>query len=424
MAYISFSTIQKKFIYIILFCILIGLFYFPLVLFFNEKDSNNFKINKNKLLQVFLYYLGHLLCFFPSLIIKYKSKRNKISIKNEYNKRDSKIIEYIFNDPSDKLHNFKIKNIIFLFIISLISILGDFLVIFIEEKEYSKGITQEKKNENNNKEEYKDIFSFEEYYFFEYFFFLIFSISILKVIYYKHQYYSIILLMIFGIFRYLYVINFDISKKILIELIIAFIDCIIYGYIKGLMEYNYFSIYKCCYIFGFINVPIIIIIYFIVSYIPCDSFCDLEFGKDNPKKYFDNIYSLFTGEINRLEIILYIVYTFVEGGFQLLINETLNRFTIYHILFIIQIIGFIIDILKVKEKIGKLIIIICCGFIELFFTLVFLEIIELNFCGLNKNLKKNIMNRSIEDSNISNIYEDDDEEQTIDDNNKQILQLK
>lgn len=38
------------------------------------------------------------------------------------------------------------------------------------------------------------------------------------------------------------------------------------------------------------------------------------------------------------------------------------------------------------------------NFLALFGFLVYLEIIELNFCGLNFNLKKNIVKRSIEDA--------------------------
>ena len=45
-----------------------------------------------------------------------------------------------------------------------------------------------------------------------------------------------------------------------------------------------------------------------------------------------------------------------------------------------------------------LFLMIIIGALELFVTLVFLEIIELNFCGLNKNIKKNIQIRALEDS--------------------------
>ena len=36
--------------------------------------------------------------------------------------------------------------------------------------------------------------------------------------------------------------------------------------------------------------------------------------------------------------------------------------------------------------------------LEIFMTLVYLEIIELKFCGLNQNIKRNIEMRAIEDS--------------------------
>ena len=211
--------------------------------------------------------------------------------------------------------------------------------------------------------------------------------------------------------------------KLLIQLIIAFIDCIFLGYISGLMKYKYFSIFKCCYIFGFINVPITMVIYFIVSYIPCKTFyCDVEYEN---KFYFDNIYSLFKGEINPIEIITYIIYSIIQGGFSVLINETINKYTIFHIFFIYQILEFINDVITrfINETpfsnffIWKSILVIGLGLIEILCTLVFLEIIELNFCGLDKNLRKKIMNRALIDSEISliNVNIEDDEDKQIND---------
>ena len=49
--------------------------------------------------------------------------------------------------------------------------------------------------------------------------------------------------------------------------------------------------------------------------------------------------------------------------------------------------------------------------INIFFILVFLEIIELNICKLDYNLRKNIMRRATEESiEICEIMEDSDEE--------------
>ena len=44
--------------------------------------------------------------------------------------------------------------------------------------------------------------------------------------------------------------------------------------------------------------------------------------------------------------------------------------------------------------------------VEIFFTLVFLEIIELKFCGLNKYIRKNIEKRAVDDANSSLLGEE------------------
>ena len=47
--------------------------------------------------------------------------------------------------------------------------------------------------------------------------------------------------------------------------------------------------------------------------------------------------------------------------------------------------------------------------INLLGIIFYLELIEFNFCGLNYNLKKNILERSIQDSNIE-LFKDNIEE--------------
>ena len=59
---ISFSTVPKKYIFIILFCIIIiGIEYISKFLVSN--DHKDLKINKNRLFEPFLYYIG---CMFYS----------------------------------------------------------------------------------------------------------------------------------------------------------------------------------------------------------------------------------------------------------------------------------------------------------------------------------------------------------------------
>ena len=69
---------------------------------------------------------------------------------------------------------------------------------------------------------------------------------------------------------------------------------------------------------------------------------------------------------------------------------------------------FIQNIIKNFEII-EIIFLISCFFIELIMILVFLEIIEIKFCGLNENLKRNIELRAMIDSSLSNENDDDDE---------------
>ena len=52
---------------------------------------------------------------------------------------------------------------------------------------------------------------------------------------------------------------------------------------------------------------------------------------------------------------------------------------------------------------------------------IYLEIIELRFCGLNKNIRKNIILRGENDSlNIDNIYEDDNNSDEEEEKNNEI----
>jgi hypothetical protein len=75
-----------------------------------------------------------------------------------------------------------------------------------------------------------------------------------------------------------------------------------------------------------------------------------------------------------------------------------------------SILYFIENIIDFYKKI-EMIILIVSLFIEIIMILVFIETIEINCCGLNKNLKKNIRSRATSESSltIENDEEDDDE---------------
>ena len=165
------------------------------------------------------------------------------------------------------------------------------------------------------------------------------------------------------------------------------------------MKYKYVSPYKVNCIVGMINFPLIIIIYIIISFTSLGNYVD------NIKEVFKD---LGPTNINRL-----ITLPFAYGIYVLLLNKIINDFTLYHIYVPLLIEYFIVNIsIEIEnENIFNIIFLIICFLIELVMILIFLEIIELNFCGLNKNLKKNIEFRAIDDNIPLEFKEDYDNEE-------------
>ena len=92
-------------------------------------------------------------------------------------------------------------------------------------------------------------------------------------------------------------------------------------------------------------------------------------------------------------------------------------------IFIMFIIG---QIAYFTQEIGDYIIVVIIGLIiMLFFSLVFNEIIELNFCGLSRNTKRNMASRAKDEIIESNLlkkqeFEGDDEIKVLEDNAKEL----
>ena len=108
-------------------------------------------------------------------------------------------------------------------------------------------------------------------------------------------------------------------------------------------------------------------------------------------------------------MIILILFPFVYGILHYILIKTIYDYTIFHmyIPFIIE--NFIEYIIK---NFGKLNIFLISSFIfELIMILVFLEIIEINCCELNKNLKRNIQLRGTIDSSLA--FENDDDNNSI-----------
>ena len=111
--------------------------------------------------------------------------------------------------------------------------------------------------------------------------------------------------------------------------------------------------------------------------------------KYKDKTYLDNFFA-YWDEFKGTEILAFVVQMFSRGLFNLFGHIIAKDFTPSHFIFLLMI-GEIFLVFKKFEpmKLASLFIIL----IELFMLLIFTEIIELNFCGLEYNTKKNIKER-------------------------------
>ena len=376
--------------------------------------KDNDILNSHSVFKLFITYFGMFLFIIPELILKLKMKNsNSINSDIKKNKKLNGAIQYIYTDLSDKT---TWKDYIHIGIISFILLLIDFIKIFIEKKTKCQNA---------------------EYFFTTLPFLLFISIFIYKTEFYKHQYISIIIITILGIYQYIIKITnyyknssdfLTIIFDLVLQILIGIGEAIYFSYIKGLMNYKFFSPYKVCYIFGFINMCIILIILFIISGIECQSdsyLCTIKQEKQdkdgkNTILFFDNIYLIFEN-INAFQIFILILISVCLGALKLLINLIINYYTVCHIFVFLQNNGVYDSINNEIKNQTNLFIELTLGIshlINFIFSSVFLEIIEFKCCGLNENYKENIKKRVEEENRISagennNVDENEDQDNSF-----------
>ena len=284
-------------------------------------------------------------------------------------------------------------------------------------------------------------FELVDFWTFDIVFSLLFMYLYYHIVPYKHQIYSMIfvafivtILLILASFCKVF---HDESENIYqykgtdlcIFVIIIFISLsflIFFGRINGkiIMDKYFLSPYKIIIIIGIIGFIINLIISIIFIGINTHKKCEEKKEDDKDKynifcyndlsKYFSSISDHKNYEIF-LEILLtlfYIIFSFIGLLCELLIIKYLNP------TYILWADNLYFEIIKIKDFIDngnffKLFIIL--QFTELFDfigCLIYLELIELKCFGLNLNTKKNIMIRSVSDSNE---YLNDDLSQSNDD---------
>ena len=313
--------------------------------------------------------LGMSLSLIPFLVFKKKSKTQKdelIFINNEKNS-----ISYNDNNEKDK-NKKKLKYQKYLLILA--SAFLDFAqkiltYVFIDNIDYN-------------------------FWIFDMIFLSLFSYIVLKIKLYIHQYLTIGIMIILGIS--INVINlYDVEdknryKNILLVLLIEIIYSLSMVINKFLMEYRFCSPYEISFSQGIFGLIINTILLTIFSHIEMknEKYQNIEYMG---KKYLDNFYQ-FTKGINIKIILVFIVSMICRLSFNLFSIITVKNYTPSHIALILLIgeITFIFNSEIDWKFFAKIIILIILAFSLLVFT----EIIELNFCGLQKYTRKNIAERA------------------------------
>ena len=195
--------------------------------------------------------------------------------------------------------------------------------------------------------------------------------------------------------------------------------------IKILMQYKYFSIFNILIIYGFIGIILTAIIGIISTFIECNKYYSASVLKickikDNTNKiYLENFKIWWNDEINISKIIILLIGVILNYCYRLFYILIIKNLTAIHIIFsflfytyFLGMIGNIKNYLDNKnDNISSLLsdaLVLTIHTVVFIGLLIYLEMIELDFCDLNYNLKKSIMDRSIQDYELEIDVEEDE----------------
>ena len=399
-------------------------------------------ISKHYLIQDFYKYIGYLLGGLIFSFILKKKTMNKDE--NEIKKKKSlQLKELIYN--AKKVAPSKVS------IIEILIVCG-FYFIHIETSRIL----------------YSFDFSGLDFWVFDIVFIILFMDSFFVMNYYKHQIYSLAFIIITNTILLLissflknseggkntYEIIEDVTGHsytfiIFMGIFILLSFLLSYSRVKSkvLMYFNYISPYKIIYYYGIIGAILTAIGLVFVTFKNCGEtegtphkLCYVEMvdARNVTQYYYDNFFKYFEELGNNLkdskfafyfEIFLitpfYFAINFFEFLCEILIiyylnpNYVLIRENLYY--FVIRFIFILIykDDYQKYITFQQFLILQSSEFLALLGYLVYFEIIELRFCKLDKDLKKNIANRGDRESKISNNPDNlkDNEDNNDNDNN-------
>ena len=222
--------------------------------------------------------------------------------------------------------------------------------------------------------------------------------------------------------KHLYFIPVGILSYLIILIIRVYSNC----KTKYLIDFKYISPDKLLIAYGIIGAISCFIICILTTFIDCgNNSLELCYMERKGKSYYDSFIIFFdeyfhdSFKIIDIFLILFLIFfNFLTSYFYLLIIQYLSPFyavclpSIHY--FILQIILLINTFAQgekeiITSQLAKVIIEISTDFFSLLGIFVYLELIELNICKLNYNLKKSISNRA------SSEFEINDENKNIND---------
>ena len=123
------------------------------------------------------------------------------------------------------------------------------------------------------------------------------------------------------------------------------------------------------------------------------------------KIYLDN-FCAYIEEVkkNKFEILVFIIHMLCRLCYYLFSVITIRDYTPSHVI-ILLITGEMQFVFNAEDKTSQTIIYALIMFFVLIMILIFIEIIELNFCGLSENIRKNIDERARTAENME-IFDD------------------
>ena len=287
---------------------------------------------------------------------------------------------------------------------------------------------------------YVDIFQDLDFWFFE---LIIVSLVFSKYFYFElYQHQKLAMALSIGVGSILKIYNITISlvakedkiyKKypyvfsfIILYFLIITARSYVNTKIKVFMDLKFISHRTLLMFYGLTGAVICSIVGIGITFVPCPNnnlmkayVCKIK--KDETKIYYDNMYLYYESSKNMLVRLIIIVLGMVSFYFNKFFTTLIIKsYTPIHVIFsfpmqffiektfllIFTAIFFVKDLFKTKEQLKKFLLDESGDIASILGFLIYLEIIELNFCNLNFNLKKNIAYRSELEYNISHELEE------------------